>query len=197
VLEQFHAQLEQYGTDIENREFAASFLGVCYYGLGFFFAGYCVFKILFSMLNIILQRKSTRDPITFLLTIIMPTWFKVQVDFDKWSQWISFFFIGVIIATSIRSLLITIHKAFSFVTKNVPQSLVVLLFAHIIGTYSLSLVLLSRMNLPAKYRSTITDVLGDIEFDFYHLLSDWIFMVSALLSLCYFYLSRRMEELNL
>ena len=50
--------------------------------------------------------------------------------------------------------------------------------------YFTSYVMLMRMNLPPKYRTVITEVVGgDVQFNFFHRWFDVIFVVSALVSI--------------
>lgn len=53
------------------------------------------------------------------------------------------------------------------------------------GMYFISLVILMRMNMPARYREIIGQVLGDLEFNFYHRWFDVIFLISATFTILY------------
>ena len=64
--------------------------------------------------------------------------------------------------------------------KKGKQSEKDLLLAQVMGMYFMSSVLLMRMNMPEAYRKTISAVLGNIHFNFYHHWFDTVFILSAL-----------------
>ena len=45
------------------------------------------------------------------------------------------------------------------------------------------MVILMRMNMPVQYRTIITEVLGDLQFNFYHRWFDVTFLVAALITI--------------
>jgi hypothetical protein len=156
--------------------------------LGHFFSIYCIYKIFMCIINIIFDRVGKVDPVTKGLTITV-NWLGMQEDEAIfWSQHVSFILVGVIVITSVRGLLITLTKFFYAIASTKSSNVIVLCMAEIMGMYFVSSVLLMRMNMPEKYRSIVTTVLGSLEFSFYHRWFDVIFLVSALTSIGFLYL---------
>ena len=111
------------------------------------------------------------------------------------SQHISFLMVGVLVVTSIRGLLINLTKFFYAISSSKTSNAIVMFFAQLMGSvpkiflyddicyqncffsfswlfrtasgmYFVSSVLLMRMNVPPKYRTIITEVLGNLQDGF-------------------------------
>ena len=158
--------------------------------VGHIFSLYCMWKIFISSVNIIFDRVGKKDPITKGFEILF-FFCRIDVDVAFWSQQLSFFLVGILIVTSIRGLLITLTKFFYAMSSHKSSSIIVLVLAEIMGMYFVSCVLLMRMNMPEKYRDVVTEVLGDLQFHFYHRWFDVIFLVSALASIGFLYVAHK------
>ncbi|KAL4143779.1 hypothetical protein QTP88_006065 [Uroleucon formosanum] len=152
---------------LERTAWAKTWKGKYFNFLGYFFSLYCVWKIIISTLNIMLQRVGKKDPVTRGMEILVEL-VGIDVDVSFWSQHVSFLLVGCIAFTSIRGLLLTLTKFFYALSSSKSSNIIVLVFAQLMGMYFVSSVLLMRMNMPAEYRAIITEVLGDLQFSFYH-----------------------------
>ncbi|KAF7992164.1 hypothetical protein HCN44_001489 [Aphidius gifuensis] len=193
-LEELSRQLFLEAHDIQNArqrlKWAATWQGKYFNFLGYFFSIYCTWKIFISTINIVFDRVGKKDPVTRGIEIAVH-WIGFNIDVTFWSQHISFFLVGCIVFTSIRGLLLTLTKFFYAISSSKSSNIIVLILAQIMGMYFVSSVLLMRMNMPAEYRIIITQVLGDLQFNFYHRWFDVIFLVSALSSIVFLYLAHK------
>eukprot|EP00063_Salmo_salar_P045521 XP_014020356.1 PREDICTED: Golgi pH regulator-like [Salmo salar] len=171
-------------------EYSKTFQGKYFNFLGYFFSIYCVWKIFMATINIVFDRVGKTDPVTRGIEITV-NYLGIQFDVKFWSQHISFILVGIIIVTSIRGLLITLTKFFYAISSSKSSNVIVLVLAQIMGMYFVSSVLLVRMSMPLEYRSIVTEVLGELQFNFYHRWFDVIFLVSALSSILFLYLAHK------
>ncbi|GAB1601844.1 Golgi pH regulator-like [Argonauta hians] len=194
ALEELSRQLFLESVDLHNTqeriEESKTLKGKYFNFLGYFFSIYCVWKIFMSAINIIFDRVGKVDPVT-RGTEIAVNYLGIQFDVKFWSQQISFWLIGIIIITSIRGLLITLTRFFYAIASSKSSNIIVLCLAQIMGMYFVSSVLLMRMNMPVEYRSIITQVLGELQFSFYHRWFEFIFLVSALSSIGFLYIAHQ------
>ncbi|XP_066151317.1 Golgi pH regulator isoform X1 [Euwallacea fornicatus] len=171
-------------------EWSKTWKGAYFNFLGYIFSGYCLWKIFICTINIVFDRVGKKDPVTRGIEIAV-NWMGFDFDINFWSQQISFYLIGCIVVTSIRGLLLTLTKFFNKMSSNKSSNIIVLVLAQIMGMYFVSSVLLLRMNMPVQYRIIITQVLGALQFNFYHRWFDVIFLISALGSMVTLYLAHK------
>lgn len=175
---------------MERAEWQKTWRGKYFNCLGCLFSLYCMWKIIISTINIIFDRVGKIDPVTRGMSILVHS-VGIDIDVAFWSPHISFMLIGCIVITSIRGLLLTLTKFFYAISSSKSSNIIVLILAEIMGMYFVSSVLLMRMNMPEKYRTIISQVLGDLHFSFYHRWFDVIFLVSALSSIGFLYLAHK------
>ncbi|KAB0792185.1 hypothetical protein PPYR_14144 [Photinus pyralis] len=175
---------------LERIEWSKTWTGKYFNFLGYFFSMYCMWKIFICTINIVFDRVGKKDPVTRGIEIAV-NWMGLDFDVGFWSQQISFYLVGCIVVTSIRGLLLTLTKFFNKISSSKSSNIIVLVLAQIMGMYFVSSVLLLRMNMPAEYRIIITQVLGDLQFNFYHRWFDVIFLVSAVSSIITLYIAHK------
>lgn len=179
----------------DRLEYSKTWQGQYFNIMGHFFSVYCIWKIFICTINIVFDRVGKVDPVTRGIEIAVK-YMGFQLDVRFWSQHISFLLVGVIAVTSVRGLLITLTKFFYMISSSKSSNFIVLLLAQIMGMYFVSSVLLMRMNMPHEYRSIITEVLGDLQFNFYHRWFDVMFLISALISIAFLWLAHKQTPIT-
>ncbi|XP_074597032.1 Golgi pH regulator [Brevipalpus obovatus] len=177
-------------------EWSKTFKGRYFHFVGYFFSLYCIWKIFISTINIVFNRVGKVDPATRGIQIAV-NWIGLQIDVKFWSQHVSFLLVGIIVISSIRGLLISLTKFFYAISSPKSSNIIVLIMAELMAMYFVSSVLLMRMNMPLEYRTIVTQVLGDLQFNFYHRWFDVIFLVSALSSIGFLYLAHKQTNKDL
>ncbi|CAH1119569.1 unnamed protein product [Phaedon cochleariae] len=175
---------------LERIEWSKTWKGVYFNFVGYIFSGYCLWKIFICTINIVFDRVGKKDPVTRGIEIAIH-WMGWNFDVAFWSQQVSFYLVGCMVVTSIRGFIITLTKFFNRISSSKSSNVIVLILAQIMGMYFVSSVLLLRMNMPVQYRAIITQVLGALQFSFYHRWFDVIFLVSALGSIVTLYLAHK------
>ncbi|XP_019870337.1 Golgi pH regulator [Aethina tumida] len=187
---QFFLEVHENRNMLERIEWSKTWKGIYFNFLGYIFSGYCLWKIFICTINIVFDRVGKKDPVTRGIEIAIH-WMGFNFDVNFWSQQISFYLVGAIVVTSIRGLLLTLTKFFNRMSSSKSSNIIVLVLAQIMGMYFVSSVLLLRMNMPIQYRTIITEVLGALQFNFYHRWFDVIFLVSAIGSIVTLYLAHK------
>ncbi|CAO3640095.1 unnamed protein product [Mucor hiemalis] len=168
--------------------FSQTFKGKIWGVIDLIFALYCVYKLIVTTINVLLQRTGSSDPITTMLSMMMSHLdnnnLDYKIDTAFWSQQLSFWFAGIIVFGSVRGFLKILTRLLqAFMLKVTFSTSNILLFiAHTMGMYFLSSVLMMQMSLPPEYRYLISSSLQSIEFDFFKRWSDIIFVVSSIIS---------------
>merc|ERR550517_838823 len=178
---------------LERVEWSKSCQGMYFNFLGYFFSLYCVWKIFISTVNIVFDRVGKMDPITKTFDILV-NWIGFNIDVTMWSQQLSFIVVGIIVFSSTRGLLLTMSKFFIWISSSKSSNVLVLFFSQIMGMYFMSMVVLMRMNMPEEYRAIVTEVLGDLQFNFYHRWFDVMFLVSATCTMAVLYLAHKRDK---
>ncbi|RWS10599.1 putative Golgi pH regulator C-like protein [Dinothrombium tinctorium] len=190
LTRQLFLELVDMRTMQQRIEWSKTLKGKYFHFVGYFFSLYCIWKIFISTVNIVFNRVGKVDPVTRGIQIAV-NYIGLDIDVKFWSQHVSFLLVGIIVISSIRGLLITLTKFFYAISSSKSSNIIVLVFAQIMGMYFVSSVLLMRMNMPLEYRTIITQVLGDLQFNFYHRWFDVIFLLSALSSIGFLYLAHK------
>lgn len=185
---QLISELDDLYVELDKVKRSKTWQGQYYNILGYILSVYCVYKLIISTINIVFNRIGKNDPVTNGIDILVHYW-KLNIDVQVWSQYISFLLVGILITSTMRSLMVHLMKFFRAFARFISPNNIVLFLAYLMGVYFVSSVLLLHSSLPFHYRTIITKVLQGVEFTFYTRWFDVLFVISALISLVSLYLT--------
>lgn len=191
--EQLFLEISELRAEQQREKWSKTLTGRYFNMVGYVFSAYCAYRIVMSSLKVLLGLVGTVDPVTRSVEICV-NYLGIDMDVKLWSQQLSFMLVGVIIASSVRSLLIRITQVFRFFASTSSSNIVVLFLAQVMGMYFVSMVILMRMSVPPEYREILTDVLGNLQFNFYSQWFDRIFLISAIVCLGTLYIISRPQN---
>jgi hypothetical protein len=200
-----HIFLEMHELHVAKERLAQSrtLLGQVKNLLGYIMSAYCLYRLFNSSKRLLLglnhggEDANSPDPVSRAIGLVLRH-LNIKFNVTLWSYYISFLFIGIIIANSMRGFIKNIVKFFSSVSGGSATSQPLVLFlTEIMALYFISTVLLIRQKLPLEHRQIITDVLGaDLEFHFYQGFHDLIFIASAVLTVLILSMQHRALQLD-
>eukprot|EP00873_Tetraselmis_striata_P001407 jgi/Tetstr1/421671/TSEL_012610.t1 len=122
--------------------------------VGYVTSGYCVFKILQSIKNLVFGDDFTSDPASKFVGFAVRnlTGGSINVDIAVLSQYVTLIFIGVISVNSLRAFLKNLLKVFFAVSTGSGNSTtLILILTELMGFHLISSILLLRKNLPMRH----------------------------------------------
>jgi len=125
--------------------------------MSFFLAAYSITRIVLTIINTIRGRKMSTDPITRLLSFME---YIIGKEFNQVvnqiSQYVSFFFMGYLMVTSVRSFSMNLKAFLDYILRrrrlNILDSATqIYFFSLVYGVYFLAAVILQQCGLPRTY----------------------------------------------
>lgn len=147
------------------------------YSLARVLAFHGAWRLFNAVLNIVLSRPFKRDPISTVLHFALPV-----LSMDVLSQVVptaSFILTGVLAILSLRSFLVSLSRLSTRISQGTTSLFVTLAGTYVLGTYSISSLVLMRTTLPPQYRAAVSAALGEIEFDVLYHLSYFVFLIAT------------------
>ncbi|KAF8509111.1 Abscisic acid G-protein coupled receptor-domain-containing protein [Hysterangium stoloniferum] len=135
--------------------YAETLHGRIWIWIGQFFAIYCAFRVINSLINILYPLSSqapvsTPDLLASLLTRFFSLFFTVsEGDIIAISRQFSLLLVGAIILSSVRRALRGVTRILKVTSKNLGASLLLLVLAQLLGTYLLSTLIQLRTSFPS------------------------------------------------
>jgi len=186
----------------ESMLFSDTFRGKVFNLFGHFFALYCIFRVISSLVNVIFPAQIPpltpgpgssnakihySDLVTRSLAYVLAfLWQDITIDdAADISRQISLMLVGVIILTSIRLVLRGVTKLLRITSRTVAASLMLLLLSQLMSIYLLSTIVQLRTTFPPPNIGSgphpeVTNLFETIpEYQVFGSLFDWSFLLAA------------------
>lgn len=196
AAEAIHQQYLQMITEVidhrEKEKLSKTWKGKFYSLFARFLVVYGIYKVMFSIYNVTLQKKYSLDPVTRGLHIFC-YFFSIDESFVSFvTEYISFVFVGILIFTNIRSfaniLVSIVNQCGKLLSSGLSSDSLLLMLSEVMGSYFMATVLLMRANLPETNRESMTSALSGVDFFSFHHLFDASFAISSVITAFVLYL---------
>lgn len=181
--------------------FARTFIGRFFTVLGALMLLLCGVRMFLAIYNIAMRLRGMRrgvggTPKLFVYLHLLLQSSGVHVSGQVVYQYATLMFTSVLLATNLRAALVRMSTLFSLISDNASLSTSAPVFiAHLLGTYVISSTILIRPFLPPGTRVLISDVMGNMEFQYFQNWFDVLFISSATVGvLLLLYQSGRMSR---
>lgn len=174
-------------TALREVKFARTIVGRLFTFLGAIMLVLCGVRIFLALYNIFARMRGARrghggTPKLFDYLHVVLQSFGVHVSGQVVYQYLTLLFTSVLLATNLRAALKRMSSVFAVISghKSLSSSAPVFI-AHLMGTYVISSTILIRPFLPPATRLLISDVMGNVEFQYFQNWFDVLFISSAAL----------------
>lgn len=148
--------------------------------LGWGMTAVCMYRVVMSAVNVLLDRVNTTDPATRTLELLLHL-LHVPVDVTLLTPYLSLVLLGWIIALTIRGFFEKLLTVFRYMSTAVSSNVFALVMSEVMGMYFSACLLLARVYLPQSYRDALAQVLApSLDFRAFHLHFDRVFVLSSL-----------------
>lgn len=187
-----HQLFEQYNdaaTAVREIRFASTLIGRLFTVLGAVMLVLCGVRVFLALYNIVLRMRGTirgynGTPKLFVYLHAILQSFGVHVSGQVVYQYATLSFTSVLLATNLRAALKRMSSVFAVISGHESLSSSAPVFvAHLLGTYTISSTILIPF-LPPGSRLLISDVMGDLEFQYFQSWFDVLFICSAAVAVC-------------
>lgn len=136
------------------------------------FSIYCVFRIILSVLNLLILGYQTSndsdgnngstDFIAYSLALLLRI-FNLNLDVNAWTKQISLLFVGFLILGRLRIVLANLSNFFKAASNGVGTSALILFLAEVLSVYLLATLIQLRTSLPTSFSDSNTNPIQFVE----------------------------------
>jgi hypothetical protein len=178
---------------LDDQRAAMTWRGKLFAVLDIAFSIYCVYRIVFTVINLTPFKKQEVDPVSRLLGLIA-THYDDQIDKVTLTRQIGFLLSGAMIAGSLRACLISLARLSKVLPHVINQRSMALGFANILGSYNIATAIMLCRTVPSDYSRTILGNLGAaLDQSQFEIIFDRCFLLGTLGTTLILYLQRKMS----
>jgi len=187
---ELYMDLNEFLRDKKAYDTSKTFIGKIQYMLAKILSGYCLYRIIMSIIAIIMGRGKGLDPINRFIKITLKIAnMRLEDDiYETISAHISFLLLGVLVFVNIRSFVKTIIQLFKnfgrgLLSQVFFSEVIVYILSEILAIYFISTFLLMYNNFPVQHRKNMEEFLGALNFRTLYKLFDMIFLISVFIGM--------------